>query len=111
MGRVAKPVELSSQEREELESIVTSQTYEARLYQRAKIVLLCSEGMAISKIAEKLDIRPNTVIVWRDRYLEEGVDGLYDRERAGKPVTYGEAFRHDVLQLLETPPPDGLSSL
>ena len=110
MGRVAKSIELSPQEREELEAIVSSGTYEARLFQRAKIVLLCSEGIAINKIAEKLDIRPNTVIVWRDRYLEEGVDGLYDRGRPGKPVTYGGAFRNDVLQLLETPPPDGLAS-
>jgi len=110
MGRVAKPVDLSPQEREELETIVSSRTYEARLFQRAKIVLLCSEGAAIKKIAEKLDILPNTVIVWRDRYLEEGLDGLYDRERPGKPVTYGEAFRNEVLQLLETPPPDGLAS-
>jgi len=110
MGRVARSVELSAQEREELEAIVSSGTYEARLFQRAKIVLLCSEGTAVNKIAEKLDIRPNTVIVWRDRYLAEGIEGLYDRVRPGKPVTYGEAFRNDVLELLETPPPDGLAS-
>lgn len=110
MGRVAKSIELSPQEREELEAIVSSGTSEARLFQRAKIVLLCSEGTAINKIAEKLDIRPNTVIVWRERYLEERRDGLYDRSRPGKPVTYGEAFRNDVLQLLETPPPNGLAS-
>ena len=110
MGRVAKPVELSRNGRVELEAIISSGTNEARLVQRAKIILLCSEGKAINQIAEKLDIRPNTVIVWRDRYLIEGLNGLYDRSRPGKPVTYGEAFRNNVLQLLETPPPDGLAS-
>lgn len=110
MGRVARSVELNPQERAELKAIASSRTCEARLVQRAKIVLLCSEGVAIRKIAEKLDIRSNTAIVWRDRYLEEGLDGLHDRERPGKPVTYGESFRNDVLRLLETPPPDGLAS-
>jgi len=110
MGRVAKPVELSQQGRKELEAILSNSTNEARLVQRAKIVLLCSEGTAIKRIAEKLDIRPNTVIFWRDRYRKEGLKGLYDRSRSGKPVTYGEAFRNNVLQLLETPPPDGLAA-
>lgn len=110
MGRMAKPVKLNQQERVELETIVSNKTNEARLVQRAKIVLLCSEGVAIHRIAEKLDIRPNTVMVWRDRYREEGLAGLYDRDRSGKPVTYGEVFRNTVLQLLETPPPDGLAS-
>lgn len=110
MGRRAKPVKLSQQERVELEAIVSNKTNEARLVQRAKIVLLCSEGVAIHRIAEKLDIRPNTVIVWRDRYQKEGLAGLYDRDRSGKPITYGEAFRNTVLQLLEMPPPDGLAS-
>ena len=110
MGRVARPVVLNREEREDLKAIASSGTYEARLVQRAKIVLLCSDGIAIKRIAEKLDIRPNTVIVWRDRYLEEGLDGLYDRDRPGKPVTYGEGFRNDVLQLLETSPPDGLAA-
>jgi len=110
MGRVAKQVELCPQGRLELEAIASSRTYEARLVQRAKIVLWCSQGIAIKQIAEKLDIRPNTVIVWRDRYLEAGLEGLYDQERSGKPVTYGEAFRNKVLQLLETPPPDGLAT-
>jgi transposase len=109
MGRVAKPVVLNREEREEPKAITSSGTHEARLVQRAKIVLLCSEGAAISKIAEKLDIRPNTVLAWRDRYREEGLEGLYDRERSGRPVTYGEVFRNEVLQLLQTPPPDGLA--
>ncbi|MEC4747692.1 helix-turn-helix domain-containing protein, partial [Methylomicrobium sp. Wu6] len=71
MRRIAKVVKLNQQERVELETIVSNKTKEARLVQRAKIVLLCSEGVAIQRIAEKLDIRPNTVIVWRDRYQEE----------------------------------------
>ncbi len=110
MGRIAKPVILNQEEREDLKAIASSGTYEARLVQRAKIVLLCSDGVAIKQIAEKLDIRPNTVIVWRDRYVEEGLDGLYDRARPGKPATYDKAFRNEVLRLLETPLPDGLAS-
>lgn len=110
MGRTAKPIKLSEASTIELDSIVSNKTNEARMVQRAKIVLLCSEGMAVKKIAEKLDVRANTVIDWRDRYQEEGLEGLYDRARSGKPAFYGEAFRNTVLKTLEEPPPDGLSS-
>jgi len=110
MGRVAKSIELNSQAREALEAIISNRTGETRLFQRAKMVLLCNEGVTINKIAEKLDVRPNTVIRWRDRYQAAGLAGLHDRKRSGKPVTYGESFRNDVLQLLEAPPPDGLAS-
>jgi len=110
MGRIAKPVKLDERSRLELESIVSSKTNEARIVQRAKIILLCSEGMPITRISEKLDIMPNTVMMWRERYKENGLNGLYDRTRSGKPVTYGEAFRDSVLKTLEEPPPGGLAS-
>lgn len=107
MGRVAKPVELTNQSKLKLEAIVSGRTNEARLVQRAKIILLCSQGMPIKQIAEKLDIRPNTVIDWRKRYEQEEMEGLYDKPRPGKPITYDKTFRKAVLKTLEEPPPQG----
>lgn len=109
MGRNAKPVNFTEQTRAELEAIVSQRSNEARLVQRAKIILLCSQGMPVKQIAEKLDIRPNTVIDWRKRFEQEGVEGLHDKLRPGKPVTYDETFRNQVLQTLEEAPPNGLS--
>lgn len=57
----------------------------------------------------RLGERPNTVILWRDRFAKSGLAGLADIKRSGKPVTYGEEFRKIVLETLAQSPPDGLA--
>jgi len=52
---------------------------------RARIVLLAAEGMTNKDIAEKLDLQPHVVTKWRKRYVEEGLAGLRDRPRTGRP--------------------------
>jgi transposase len=84
-----------------------NKTMEARLVERAKMILGFIEGETVSQIARRLRVRPNTVIDWRKRFEKEGLPGLLDRSRPGKPVQYGGDFRKQVLELLEQPPPDG----
>jgi transposase len=67
----------------------------------------CLEGKPVSHIARDLKIRSNTVIDWRRRFEEKGIDGLYDLPRSGKPPQYGDNFRNRVLAVLEEPPPEG----
>ncbi len=95
------------EQQEALETLARSRTAETRLVERAKIILFCLKGESVTKIAKKLDIRPNTVIDWRRRFENEGMDGLHDRPRSGKPISYGTDFRNDVLKLLEQLPPTG----
>jgi transposase len=84
-----------------------SRTEEVRLVERAKIIIRCLEGRAVSQIARDLKIRPNTVIEWRHRFEREGIQALRDRPRSGKPPHYGADFRNEVLTLLEQPAPPG----
>jgi len=80
---------------------------EARLVERAQIILKCLEGGGVGEIARHLKIRPNTVIEWRRRFEREGIKGLRDRPRSGKPKQYNAEFRNQVLKTLELPPPFG----
>src|SRR5712691_5697762 len=80
---------------------------EARLVERARIVLGCLEGKPVSTVAESLKVRPNTVIDWRRRFEAEGIAGLQDRARSGKPPQYRDEFRKQVLSTLEEPAPKG----
>jgi transposase len=75
--------------------------------ERAKIILKCLEGERVHSIAKDLHIRPNTVIEWRRRFEKDGIKGLKDRPRSGKPATYDAEFRNNVLKTLELPPPTG----
>ena len=71
------------------------------------MVLGCLEGKPVSTVARSWRVRPNTVIDWRRRFAAEGIAGLRDRRRSGKPPRYTGEFRKQVLATLEEPPPKG----
>lgn len=111
MARVAAVVTCSDQDRKELERLSTSRTAQARLVERARIVLGCLAGERNDQIAKRMKLQSNTVATWRKRFLEGGVKALGDRARSGKPPTYvASDLRERIRKQLELPPPEGLSS-
>lgn len=107
LPKTAPVPECSRQDRQVLEDWANSRTIEARLVERARIVLGCLEGQPVSTVARSWKVRPNTVIDWRRRFAAEGIAGLRDRPRSGKPPRYTGEFRKQVLATLEEPPPKG----
>ncbi|WP_229742035.1 IS630 family transposase, partial [Kocuria dechangensis] len=81
----AAPLLLRHGDREKLQSLVRSTAVRAGLAQRARIVLLAAEGISNTAIAEKVGVTRNTVIAWRARYSEAGIEGLADADRSGRP--------------------------
>jgi transposase len=79
------------------------------MVERARIVLACLQGKEIQQVARETGASIPTVSKWRRRFAEDGVNGLRDRARSGKPAKYDATFRDRVLALLEQPPPPGLS--
>ena len=101
------PLQISDEERSELEWRVRSKTIEARAAQRARIILLAAEGMSNRKISELVGMHFNQVGIWRQRFDADRLVGLLDGDRPGRPPTYGH---DDVLLLVKTvteDPPDG----
>ena len=107
MPRSAPIPECTENDRKALEQLARSRTEEARVVERAKIILKCLDGERVHEIAKDLHIRPNTVIEWRRRFEKHGIKGLKDRPRSGKPARYDAEFRTNVLNTLELPPPAG----
>lgn len=110
MSRVAVELHCTAEQRLELMALARSRTAEARLVERARIVLGCLDGKRNDEVGRILGVRPNTVGVWRQRFAVGGVAGLRDRARPGKTATYGPALRGRLLRQLELPPPKGLAS-
>jgi hypothetical protein len=81
-------IELSDQDRNDLEATVRRTSAEQRMVLRARIVLAAADGEENAAIAERLEIALNTVIKWRKRFFEEGMSGLKDRKRSGRPRTF-----------------------
>ena len=109
MARVAPTLTCTPEEKSALLQLSRSRTEEARLVERAKIILLCLDGMRNDEVAQELSIRPNTVGVWRKRFSEQGIQGLRDQARSGKPAVYGPELKGRILSKLEQPPPEGLA--
>ncbi|MGC2203396.1 MAG: IS630 family transposase [Stellaceae bacterium] len=105
MARVAVALSCSAEQRTELMNLARSRTAEARLVERAKIVLACLDGKRNDEVSGEVGVRANTVGLWRKRFAARGIAGLYDQPRPGKKPKYGEALRLRILRQLELPPP------
>ena len=110
MPRVAVTLSCTAKDMAELGRLSRSRSGEVRMAQRARIVLACLQGRRNDEIAREMDLRPNTVGQWRQRFAIGGMAGLRDQPRPGKPAKYGVELRDRILAQLEAPPPPGMAS-
>ena len=81
-------IELSHDQRSLLEAQSRKYTLPYRDVIRARIVLLAAEGLGNDEIAARLDTRREIVSKWRKRFFEEGIAGLEERSRRGRPSVF-----------------------
>jgi transposase len=72
---------------------------------RLIMVVLSAAGMSPAEIAALLDYHPATVRRWLHRYTTDGIPGLPDRPRPGRPRLGGLALTARITALLATPGP------
>ncbi len=73
---------------------------------RAKAILLLANNPCVSDVATSLGISRKSVTRWRDRYLAEGIGGLYDRKRLGGPVQITATTRCEIIAMACALPKD-----
>ncbi len=76
--------ELTDGEQQNLEKQYR-RTERADVRTRCQMVLLSSKGKSVAEIAELTFFEEDTVLYWLDRYEAEGIKGLEDRPRSGRP--------------------------
>ncbi len=81
-------LELSSEELAVLESRARKYTLPYRDVFRARIVLLAARGLDNDQIAARLSTRREVVSKWRKRFFQEGLQGLEERPRRGRPAIF-----------------------
>jgi Winged helix-turn helix len=86
-------IELSPEDRAVLEQRGRTYTAPHHVVIRAKIVLLAAAGWENTVIADRLDVPVQLVSKWRKRFFEEGLDGLKDRPRSGRPRVFSPCGR------------------
>lgn len=103
--RPRSTVVLTDDDRATLLSWARSRTCSRALTQRAQIVLACAQEPTTTAVAEQLGVSRHMVGKWRSRFLAEGLNGLHERPRPGRPSAVNEDAIAQVLLRLLTPPP------
>lgn len=76
-------VQLSAEQRAELTQV--SRQAVGRVARRAQMVLLSGRGSSVPEIARVHDCGSDVVRTWLHRYEQQGVAGLEDESRSGRP--------------------------
>jgi transposase len=92
------------EERAAIDQLARSRTAPARTVERARIVCLSRYGNSVEEIEETLGVCPATVRLWLNRFNREGVKGLADRPRCGRPPVYTAEQVGDVVAASLTDP-------
>ena len=105
MGRPKALLELTSDEKEQLERWVRRRKSAQGLALRSQIVLSCATGLTNKEVAAQLGISMPTVGKWRSRFIDSRLDGLVDEPRSGrKPTITAEQVEDVVVATLESTP-------
>ena len=105
MVRRAAPLLLRESDETELLRLTRASSGPAGLAARARIVLLAADGTPNVQIAELVGVSRPTVDLWRSRYRDQGLGGLIDEDRPGRPRTVDP---RRIVEATLTPPPKSL---
>lgn len=105
MARPKLPLELSADQKRELERWLRAPSTPNKLLKRARTVLLAAEGHDNRRIAAELGLCRPTVGMWRQRFIDAGLAGLEDAPRPGRPSRLDPEAVNRVLTGVVQPPP------
>ena len=98
-------MELTSEERDQLQRWARRRSSAQALALRSRIVLGCADGLDNKQVAAREGISRPTVGKWRRRFVESRLDGLADEPRPGRPATVtAEQVEDVVVATLEKTP-------
>lgn len=107
MGRKAKQIILDEEQNRTLKMWERGGKTEQRLSQRAKAILLSSQGESLKEISKQTGLSWQNCGKWRARFQEEGIGGLKDKDRSGRPAIINPMKRASVIALACSKPPRG----
>ncbi len=110
MARIGKPIQITTEEKAELLSMSRSHKLEKRYVERAEIIILSDQGLLMSEIVEQTGLSRPVVNKWRQRFREQGITGLKDAYRSGKPKVITAEQQAMVIEKACTKPDDGYTN-
>jgi transposase len=96
--------ELSTEEQTTIERLIHARTVPAGKLKRAQIVWLANQGLPTPEIAARVQVSERMVRNRLHRFNEQGLQGLEEAPRSGRPVTYTPEEVSSIIQTALTKP-------
>lgn len=97
-GRPTPAIVLTERQRQQLSAMANSRTLPHSQVIRARIVLMAADGMTNTDIAPQVGLSIGMVGIWRRRFLTQGVEGLQDEPRPGRPRSISDGKIAEVIE-------------
>jgi len=95
---------LTDKQKKELEKILQDKKTPLKFAKRVKSILMLEEGRPILHIKKAISLQRRIIRKWAYRYLEHGVDGLYDSPRPGRPRIFPEDVEKKLIEIATASP-------
>src|SRR5580658_6473425 len=108
MWQPSEALVMTEQQRQTLQAWVDAKTTAQRIVLRSRICLLAASGHSNNSVAGRLEVTRPTVLLWRNRFAEQGPAGLAEDAPHGRSSrrTKDEVIKAIVEATLHTTPPD-----
>jgi len=100
-------LQVSAEQREELERCAQSRTLPAGDVFRARLILCLADGLSYREIERRLGASAPTVSKWKSRFEESGMAGLQGQHKGSQPRTVTPAVQARIIRRAQQKPSDG----
>ncbi|MGI0014032.1 MAG: helix-turn-helix domain-containing protein [Nitrososphaera sp.] len=100
-------VQLSPEDKQRLEFLMSKGQLQARVYKRAVALLELDRQKTFTAVAETVGLTQQTVSVLATKYKQEGLQCLVDKPRSGRPIEFDGGQRAKITALACSEPPEG----
>ena len=99
MARKSVKFELTAEQETTLKMWFGSHRTQQRHSRRAQVILLSAEGLTLEEVSARSGLNRTNCLKWRKRFAAEGLDGLTDKPRKGRPPSITPWQRAQVVRL------------
>jgi putative transposase len=100
-------VQLSDEDREFLEALISKGELTAKAYRRALALLELDRGQTYTAVSGTLQVSIPSLSNWAAKYRETGLQILHDQPRSGRPIEIDGSQRAKITALACSDPPEG----
>ena len=104
MGRKLYFPELSGEKLVELQRILRNHSTPAGLYQRCSLIWNLAAGYSLTEAAEFINLHYTNAHKWMKRYVKQGLEGLKELQRSGRPLNYSAEIHTIILKTATSKP-------